>query len=212
MTSNETKLQIFDAALTVFAIIGIVALAIGGYGLLVHNTPSSPSVPTVTQQPVVEQTVAPTPVQTVAPAYPQLTNVVTISSLTTSSGQPQANIAEDGRTFFFQNWADYDNLQVGDRVQFTIVGTQNLYNGVQYTVGSVDIVSYDYDNSGYGFPIIYGPSVVSSSNDGYPVYPRYYYDPTTRTAWQWDGHRSDPISVKELRGQTVVRGLPPNRR
>ena len=150
--------------------------------------------------------VTPTPV---ASPYPQLTNIVTVSSMTTSGGQPQVNIQEDGRTFFLQNWADYDNLRLGDRVQFTIVGTQNLYNGVQYIVSSVNIVSYDgYDNSDVGFPIIYGPSVVSSSND----YPVYYYDPPTRTAWQWDGRQADPISVKELRGQHVTRGLPPNRR
>jgi hypothetical protein len=151
-------------------------------------------------------TIAPTPTPVTSP-YPQLTNIVTVSSMTTSGGQPQVGIQEDSRTFFLQNWADYDNLRLGDRVQFTIVGTQNLYNGVQYTVSSVNIVSYDgYDNSDVGFPIIYGPSVVSSSND----YPVYYYDPNTHSAWQWDGRKSDRISIKELRGERVRRGRPPN--
>ena len=198
----DTK-NIVNGAIIVVLI--IVALIVGAAAALYIFSPIAHPGGTSQATPVVESTPTPT-----ASQYPQLTNVVTVSSMTTSSGQPQVGIQEDSRTFFLQNWADYDNLQIGDRVQFNIVGTQNLYNGVQYTVSSVNIVSYDgYDNSNYGFPIIYGPSVVSSSNDDYPV---YYYDPSTRTAWQWDGRKSDPIAVKELRGQHVTRGLPPNRR
>lgn len=191
----DTK-NIVNGAIVVVLI--IIALIVGAAAALFVFSPGlHPGTQVVTQTPIVEPTPTPTPLI-------QVTNPVTISSMTTSGGFPQINIKEDSRTFRV-DWNTYDYLQVDDVVRFTIAGTEPMYGGTVYDA-TADIVSYKYDNSDYGFPIIYGPSVISSSND----YPVYYYDPSTRAAWQYDGKRSDKVSVKELRGQTVRRGRPPN--
>ena len=186
-----------------FVIIGIILIVVGGFAALFVFSPglhpgTAVSTPTVV-----------TPVPTPTPVVYQTTNSVTISSMTTSAGFPQVNIKEDTRVFRV-DWNTYDYLRVDDVVRFVITGTEPMYGGTVYDV-KVDSYIRRYDDNYYNtdFPIIYGPSVVSSSNYDYPI---YYYDPSTRSAWQWDGRHADSINVKELRGERVIRGRPPSNR
>jgi hypothetical protein len=167
--------------------------------------------------PVATPTVSPTPTPTPTPTS-YVTNDVKIITMSTSNWWPKV-IVEDGRTFAV-SWEEYDDiLSLGDVVQFTVTGTTKGNSGeTVYLTSSTTVVhSKNYWNRN-GHQVIYGPSVVSSSSyyedyydEYYDEYPQYYYDADTHTAWQWDGYRADPISVKQLSGQRVIRGLPPGK-
>jgi hypothetical protein len=105
--------------------------------------------------------------------------------MTTSGGFLQINIREDSRTFdLLDDWSTYDYLQPGTIVQFTIAGTDNRFNNVQYRVSHTSVLSF--------------------GNRNYPLF--YYY---RGQYWQWDGRNLDPISWKQAEGERVIYGAPP---
>lgn len=77
-----------------------------------------------------------------------LTNVVTVDSMTTSGGFPQINIREDDRIFNVP-YSYYDELNVGDRVQFHVVSTYTPFSTIVYKVDYVTIISHSWSNTRY---------------------------------------------------------------
>jgi hypothetical protein len=112
-----------------------VAYAGYNYG---HVTTTTPTVVTVT----------PVPTPTPAPDTSYLTNVVTISSMTTSGGFCQINIINDDRTFNVP-YSYYDELSPEDRVQFHVVSTYTPFSSVVYKVDYVNIISHHRSNTRY---------------------------------------------------------------
>jgi len=92
--------------------------------------------------------VAPTPVPTPTPDPTYLTNVVTISSMTCAAGFAQVNIREDTRIFDVP-YSYYDELNMGDRVQFHVVSTYTPYNAIVYKVDYINIISHHWSNTRY---------------------------------------------------------------
>ena len=126
-------------------------------------------------------TVASTPVPTPTPDTSYLTNVVTVDSMTTSGGFPQVNIREDNRAFNVL-YSDYDNLNVGDRVQFHVVSTYSPYGGIIYKTDYVVIVSHSWDNTRY-----------------------YYYD---NKYYRDDNHVTVEVTRDEASRHNFVNGKP----
>jgi hypothetical protein len=89
-------------------------------------------------------TVTPTPI----PDTSYLTNVVTVDSMTTSGGFCQINIREDDRIFNVP-YSYYDELNVGDRVQFHVVSTYTPFSTIVYKVDYVTIISHSWSNTRY---------------------------------------------------------------
>ena len=108
------------------------AIAYAGYNYGHVNTVATPTV------------VTPTSVSTPADAS-YLTNVVTVDSMTTSAGFAQVNIRQDTRIFDVA-YPDYDNLNVGDRIQLHVVSSYNPWGTVVYKTDYVVIVSRSWDN------------------------------------------------------------------
>jgi hypothetical protein len=171
-----------------FVVVAVILIVLGALGSIfifspgVHIGETSTSI------------IAPTSTPT-APQYPQLTNIVTISSMTTSGGFPQINIREDSRTFRV-DWNTYDDLHIDDVVRFTIIGTESMYGGTVYD-STVEVVYYGSDSDSR---VIYGPSVVNYGVAYYHYRGKYY---------QYDGHRTDVVSWKEVRNQRVIEERPP---
>ena len=201
MAENEINTDTILKWIGVVALVAILLVVGGALALFIFSPGLHPGTPA----PAVTITPTPTPAPN---SY--VTDDVTITTMSTSNGWPKVTV-QDGREFAVP-WQEYDNmLSLGDVVHFTVTGITTGNSGeTVYEASSTTVVYHEYDytyeNSNQGFPIIYGPSVVNSDN-GYPV---YYYDPNTRSAWQWDGSKSDRISIKELRGERVRRGRPPN--
>ena len=152
----------------------IVVMAAGAYLFHPAVTPVTP-------------VIVPTPVPTPTPVTLEITNVLTVTSMTESGGFPQIGVQEDDRCFWL-SYNDYDNIRLGDRVRFTINGKHNLYNNVQYNVVSVNIISHRYDRY-------------------YNNYPRYYH--YQGRYYQYDGHTVDPMTWKQVRGEEIIEGMPP---
>lgn len=132
----DTK-DITTPILVIAVLILAASIAYAGYNYG-HVNATTPTVITVTPAPI------PTP--TPDPTY--LTNVVTISGMTTNGGFPQVNIREDNRCFDV-SYSDYDRLSVGDKIQLHVVSTYNPYGTVVYKVDYVNIVSHRYSNTRY---------------------------------------------------------------
>ncbi len=93
-------------------------------------------------------TVTPVPTPTPIPDTSYLTNVVTVSSMTTSGGFPQVNIREDDRCFDV-SYSDYDRLSVGDKIQLHVVSTYTPFSSLVYKVDYVNIISHHRGNTRY---------------------------------------------------------------
>ena len=132
---------------------------------------------TVTTTSSTVATVTPTP--TTDTSY--LTSTVTVDSMTTSGGFPQVNIREDNRAFNVL-YSDYDNLNVGDRVQFHVVSTYSPYGGIIYKTDYVVIVSHSWDNTRY-----------------------YYYD---NKYYRDDNHVTVEVTRDEASRHNFVNGKP----
>jgi len=129
----ETK----DITTSIFVLaILLLAAAIAYAGYNYGHANSTSTVVTITSTPV------PTP--TPNPSY--LTNVVTVDSMTTSGGFCQVNIREDDRTFNVP-YADYDELNVGDRIQLHVVSTYIPFSSVVYKVDYVTIISHYWSHT-----------------------------------------------------------------
>ncbi|MFA5745682.1 MAG: hypothetical protein WCX79_01260 [Candidatus Paceibacterota bacterium] len=152
----------------VIAILLLAAsVAYAGYNYGHVNTTTTPIVVTVTPTPTPEPT-----------SY--LTNVVTVDSMTTSGGFCQINIREDDRTFNVP-YSYYDELNVGDRVQFHVVSTYTPFSSIVYKTDYVNIISHYWSNTRYYY-----------YND------RYYRDDnrvTVEVTWD-EAHRHEWVNGK----------------
>lgn len=126
--------------LVIVVLILAAAIAYAGYNYGHVNTTTN----TVAANPTVVATPVPTP--TPDPSY--LTNVVTVSSATTSGGFPQINIREDDRCFDV-TYSDYDRLSIGDRIQLHVVSSYVPFSSVVYKVDYVTIISHSWSNTRY---------------------------------------------------------------
>jgi len=133
----DTK-DIEKPILVIVILILAAAIAYAGYNYGHVNT--TPAVVTVT----------PTPVPTPTPDPTYLTNVVSVDSMTTSAGFAQVNIREDNRIFDVP-YSYYDELNVGDKIQFHVVSTYNPYGSVVYKVDYVNIISHHWSNTRYHY-------------------------------------------------------------
>jgi hypothetical protein len=187
----------------------IIFFAGCGAALLIFSPGLHPGTQVTTQATtvVVTPTATPTPEPTPTPTPTTWSSVQRVNFLSTSAGFFQAT-TDSGETYILQNPDDYYALSTGYYVTFQRCGSANYFNGFQWKACDVQVVRIPWDSETDDWYYEDDVSIVSSS-DNYPI---YYYDSSTHTAWQWDGSRSDPISVKELRGQHVRRGIPPNRR
>ena len=134
----DTK-EITTPILVIVILILAASIAYAGYNYA-HTNSTTPVVVTVTP--------TPTPVPTPTPDPSYLTNVVTIDSMTGSAGFAQVNIRQDGRIFDVP-YSYYDELNVGDRVQFHVVSSYNPYGSVVYKVDYVNIISHYHSNTRY---------------------------------------------------------------
>lgn len=130
--SNET-----NSILVIVILILAASIAYAGYNYGHVNA----TIPTVI-------TVTPVPTPTPIPDTSYLTNVVTIDSMTGSAGFAQVNIRQDSRIFDVP-YSYYDELNVGDRVQFHVVSSYNPYGSVVYKVDYVNIISHYHSNTRY---------------------------------------------------------------
>lgn len=130
--SNETS-----PLLIIVILILAAAIAYAGYNYG-HVNAITPTVVAVTP--------VPTPIPTPDPTY--TTNVVTVSSMTTSGGFPQINIREDDRCFDV-SYSDYDRLSVGDKIQLHVVSTYRPFSCLVYKVDYVNIISHHRSNLRY---------------------------------------------------------------
>ncbi len=130
----DTK-EITTPILVIVVLILAASIAYAGYNYGHTNT--------VVTTPIVA-TVTPTP--TPNPSY--LTNVVTISSMTTSASFAQVNIREDNRIFDVP-YSYYDELTPGDRVQFHVVSTYTPFSSIVYKVDYVTIISHYWSHTRY---------------------------------------------------------------
>ena len=131
-----------DIEKPIFVIVVLILAAAIAYTGYSYNHAQSQT-PVVINNPTV---VTPIPTPTPDPSY--LTNVVTVSSATTSGGFPQVNIRQDNRIFDV-TYSDYDRLSIGDRVQFHVVSTYNPYGTVVYKTDYVNIISHSWSNTKY---------------------------------------------------------------
>jgi len=134
----DTK-ELEKPILVIVILLLAAVIAYAGYNYGHANTIAPPI--------VVTPTVAPTPVPTPTDTS-YLTNVLTVDSMTTGGGFPQVNIREDNRIFDVM-YSDYDNLNVGDRVQFHVVSTYNPYGNIVYKTDYVSIISHSWSNTRY---------------------------------------------------------------
>ena len=120
--------------LVIVVLILAASIAYAGYNYGHVNTVATPTVVTITP--------------TATPDTSYLTNVVTVSSMTTSGGFPQVNIREDDRAFNVP-YSYYDELTPGDRVQFHVVSTYTPFSSIVYKVDYVNIISHSWSNTRY---------------------------------------------------------------
>jgi hypothetical protein len=191
--------RILHSAITILAIIGLVAVLIIGWGYIT----SRDSVVYATSAP----TVTTLPVATIS--YPSVLTF-TVLSTTTSNGRYQVTTTS-GNILYFADYATWNSMYPQNSYTATLVGT----DGVGYNVGTVvwESSPYGYYNNqqvDYTYydnlhPTRYsGRPINYYTTDQYPTY--WYYE---NSYYQCDRYTCDKVSHKQADGETLHYGRPP---
>jgi hypothetical protein len=162
----------------------VIIILVVGTGVLAYNAGRASVPPTQT---VVEY-VTPAPTPTPAPVMPTYPSVVTFTvlSTTTSTGYYQV-LTTAGQILILPDYTTWDYV----RPQYTYTANVVGMSGSAYYINNVVLISHPVYR--YRYP------------QEYPV----YYEWNNRY-YQYDGHRTDPVSYKSVQGENVIHEPPPD--
>jgi len=163
----------------------VICILVVGTGVLAYNAGRGSVPPTQTVVESVTPAPTPTPATTV-PTYPSVVTF-TVLSTTTSTGHYQA-LTTAGQILILPDYATWNSMYPQYTYTANVVGT----SGNEYFINNVVLISR-------------------------PV-PYYYYYPHTYPAYyewnnqyyQYDGHRTDLVSYKNVQGEYVIHQPPPD--
>ena len=165
-----------------FVIILIVLAATYGMGNFMGIKPSgSNSVIDIV-------TLSPTPIPTVAPIYPSVITY-TVSAATTSNGQLEIDTST-GEILYCTDYATWQKQL--PLFTYTAMISGRASNGVMI-ISSAQLISQP------------SRTLVIGQDAHYPTY--YHYG---GKYYQYDGNEIDPMQFKQVKGEHLIEGRPPN--